>query len=705
MGPDRPAAHQRGSERPGQGVRHPHSGAGSQGGHPVRRERAEAPAGPGALLRPEGRGLPQAHLWPGPQDDRAHPRGHPRPGGEGRGGGRHLHGPRRADRAVRSHRGAVPRAPGGHREQRASCGRPGRLAHDRDDGGGLNERGPQVPRGRGRGHAVDAGARRAEGVVRDQRDHHHADDVVHRGGSREHLGEGAVPGSRREHPADQDDPVRQAAPQPVGHPGSRRSPARARRGSRRPLPADQDIVRAAASGSRGEPAYRQARRHQRAAGDRHQLRVERLPHRRGRGRGRSRPVGVRPRQLEPGLRRHRHPLRLPGAAQPARGRPVRRLLRGALDRRRPRRPAGEPAHRLPPRAGGAHPAVHDRDRVPGTPKGPGPELSHAGAEGGASPPAGPEASGTVNGLLTQSFMTALVAGGIVAAVPLMFTALGESVSERAGVLNIGLEGMMLLGAYLGFLGAYELHSEWLGFGAGIAGGLAGAIVMALLSVTMGLDQIVVGIAITLAGEGITSVLQQAQFKGRFPGLGNPATVAIPGLSRIPVLGHSLFDQPLLVYLGIGLLALVAWVFRATSWGLNLRAAGEKPEALDAAGVSVLAVRTYAVLTTGALAGLGGAYLAIVGANTFTPFMTQGQGFIAIVIAMLARGKPLWVGVSSFVFGICLSIGTALQLTSINISSDVINMLPYIAIMAALILFARGSYLPPALSLPYIRGGK
>jgi general nucleoside transport system permease protein len=311
----------------------------------------------------------------------------------------------------------------------------------------------------------------------------------------------------------------------------------------------------------------------------------------------------------------------------------------------------------------------------------------------------------VNGLLTQSFLTALVAGGIVAAVPLMFTALGESVSERAGVLNIGLEGMMLLGAYLGFLGAHELHSEWLGFVAGVAGGLAGAIVMAVLSVGMGLDQIVVGIAITLAGEGITSVLQQAQFKGKFPGLGNPVTVAIPGLSRIPVLGHSVFDQPLLVYLGVGLLALVAWVFRATSWGLNLRAAGEKPEALDAAGISVLAVRTYAVLTTGALAGLGGAYLAIVGASTFTPFMTQGQGYIAIVIAMLARGKPLWVGVSSFVFGICLSIGTALQLTSINISSDLINMLPYIAIMAALVLFARGSYLPPALCLPYVRGGR
>jgi ABC-type uncharacterized transport system permease subunit len=311
----------------------------------------------------------------------------------------------------------------------------------------------------------------------------------------------------------------------------------------------------------------------------------------------------------------------------------------------------------------------------------------------------------VNGLLTQSFLTALVSGGIVAAIPLMFTALGESVSERAGVLNIGLEGMMLLGAYFGFLGAYELHSMWLGFLAGIAGGLAGAAVMAILSVSMGLDQIVVGIAITLAGEGITSVLQQAQFKGTSPGLGNAGTTPIPGLSSIPVLGHSMFDQPLLAYFGLVFLAAVWWVFRSTTWGLNLLAAGQKPEALDAAGVSVFAVRTYAVLTTGALAGLGGAYLAIVGAATFTPFMTQGQGFMAIVIAMLARGKPLWVGVSSFVFGICLSIDTALQLTSINISTDVINMLPFAAIMTALVLFARGSYLPPALCLPYVRGGK
>jgi general nucleoside transport system permease protein len=308
-------------------------------------------------------------------------------------------------------------------------------------------------------------------------------------------------------------------------------------------------------------------------------------------------------------------------------------------------------------------------------------------------------------LLTRTFLTALISGGLIAGVSLMFTALGETISERAGVLNIGLEGMMLVGAYIGFVGAYYGHSFWVGFAAGVAGGAFASLFMVVLCVRLGLDQIVVGIAITLAGEGITSVLQDTQFGSTYPRLGAPPTVAIPVLSDIPVLGKSVFDQPLIVYLGLAGVAAVSWIFRRTNAGLNLRAAGEKPEALDAAGVSVVATRSYAALCTGALAGLGGAYLSIVGAGTFTPFMTQGQGFMAIVIAMLARGKPLWVVMGSFLFGISLSVATALQLAGINISTDVVNLLPFIAIMVALVAFARRSYLPPALALPYVRGAR
>lgn len=287
----------------------------------------------------------------------------------------------------------------------------------------------------------------------------------------------------------------------------------------------------------------------------------------------------------------------------------------------------------------------------------------------------------------------------------MLTALGETISERAGVLNLGLEGMMLVGAYLGFIGAYYGHSSWLGFLLGALGGMVACSFMVVLCVWLGLNQIVVGIAITLAGEGITSVLQGAQFGTTYPRLGAVATVSIPVLHDIPVLGKSLFEQQLLVYLGVAFAAFLAWVFRATNVGLNLRAAGEKPEALDAAGVSVTATRTYAVLATGALAGVGGAFLSIVAAGVFTPFITQGQGWMAIVICMLARGKPVWVLVASLLFGISLSIATALQLAGISISTDVVNLLPFIAIMVALVLFGRRSYLPPALALPYVRGAR
>jgi len=235
--------------------------------------------------------------------------------------------------------------------------------------------------------------------------------------------------------------------------------------------------------------------------------------------------------------------------------------------------------------------------------------------------------------------------------------------------------------------------------------MVGGSIMLTFCVWLGLDQIVVGIAITLAGEGITSVLQGAEFGSSYPRLGAPTTTAIPLLDRIPVLGPSLFDQPLLVYLGFAFAVLLFWMFRSTNIGLNLRAAGEKPEALDAAGISVIATRSWAVLSTGALAGLGGAYLSIVGAGVFTPFMTQGQGYMAIVIAMLCRGRPLWIVIASLLFGISLSIATALQLAGINISNDLVTMLPFIAIILSLIAFGRRSYLPPALCIPYVRGAR
>jgi ABC-type uncharacterized transport system permease subunit len=306
-------------------------------------------------------------------------------------------------------------------------------------------------------------------------------------------------------------------------------------------------------------------------------------------------------------------------------------------------------------------------------------------------------------LFTETFLTALVAGGVLAAIPLLFAGLGEMVSEQAGVLNVGLEGMMLAGAYGGFVVALEAESTWLGLGAGmVVGGLV-SLVMVLLCVRMKLDQIVIGIGIVLVAEGITSLLFDARYAASRPRLPAASEWAVPGLSDLPVLGESIFTQHPIVYIGVAVVIAVHYVLRRTSAGLSLRAAGEKPAALDAAGVSVDRTRTWATLAAGLGGGLGGAYLSVIAAGTFTPFMTQGQGFIAIVIAMLARGTAPWTIVGSLLFGMSLSIATALQLIGVEISTDYVQMLPFIAVIVVLVLFARRSYLPSALALPYFRG--
>lgn len=306
-------------------------------------------------------------------------------------------------------------------------------------------------------------------------------------------------------------------------------------------------------------------------------------------------------------------------------------------------------------------------------------------------------------LLTETFLTALVAGAVLAAMPLLFASLGETISERAGVLNVGLEGMMLFGAYAAFVVALNTGSAWLGLAAGVVAGAITSALMVVFCVRLNLDQIVIGIAIVLFAEGATSLLHNAQYAESRPRLESAPELALPLLDEIPVLGESLFTQHPIVYIGVGLVLVVHWMLRKTSLGLSLRAAGERPEALDAAGVSVVGTRTAAVLATGALAGLGGGYLATIGAGTFTPFITQGAGFIAIVIAMLARGKAPWTIVFALLFGVSLSIATALQLAGIEISTDYVQMLPFVTVIAALILFGRRSVLPSALALPYVRG--
>ncbi|HTO80662.1 MAG TPA: ABC transporter permease [Methylomirabilota bacterium] len=308
-------------------------------------------------------------------------------------------------------------------------------------------------------------------------------------------------------------------------------------------------------------------------------------------------------------------------------------------------------------------------------------------------------------LLTEAFLGTLLFGAVTAGVPLMFAGLGEQISEKAGVLNIGIEGMMLFGAYTGFVAAYYTDSFWLGFLAGGVGGMVVALIMAILCIRLGLNQIVIGIALTVGAEGLTALLHYFQFSRTYPRLSQAPTIHLPLLSDIPVLGHAVFGHNPLVYLGVLLTVVLSWLFRRTNIGLNLEAAGSKPAALDAAGVSVLATRSCAVLATGFLAGVGGAYLANVGAGLFFPMMTNGAGFIGIVLAMLARGRPAWVLIGALAFGISLALTTALQVAGFNIPTDVVQMLPFAMVMLILVIFARHSMLPPALGLPYVRGDR
>jgi general nucleoside transport system permease protein len=309
----------------------------------------------------------------------------------------------------------------------------------------------------------------------------------------------------------------------------------------------------------------------------------------------------------------------------------------------------------------------------------------------------------VQALLTEPFLVSLLFGAVTAGLPLLLAGLGEQISEKAGVMNIGLEGMMLIGAYTGFLATYTTGSFWLGFLAGGVGGMCAALIVLFLCIRKGLNQIVIGIAITVGAQGLTALLHFVEFSRSYPRLSAAPVLALPVLSRIPVLGKGLFSHNPLVYIGLVLVAVLTWLFRSTYLGLSLEAAGNKPAALDAAGVDVVTTRSFAVLCTGFLAGVGGAYLANVGAGLFVPFITGGAGVIGIVLAMLARGRPLWVLIGAALFGASLAMTTALQVAGINVPTDVVQMLPFAVVMLVLVIFARNSMLPAALGLPYVRG--
>lgn len=247
------------------------------------------------------------------------------------------------------------------------------------------------------------------------------------------------------------------------------------------------------------------------------------------------------------------------------------------------------------------------------------------------------------------------------ATPLGFAALGECVSERAGVINIGLEGAIICGA-LGATVAAGAAGVGVGFVAAAAAGIAIAALFALFTVVMRADQIITGTAITLLALGLTGTLYDSVYGAGGVALTTPTigALAIPGLSSIPLVGRALFAQPAIAYLLYLLVPLVAWWMARTGSGLALRAVGERPEAAIAAGVRPRVLQFGAVLFAGAMAGLGGATLVLAQAGTFVEGMSSGRGFIAIAIVVLGRWRPLGIAAAALVFGAARSLETVFQ---------------------------------------------
>jgi len=271
------------------------------------------------------------------------------------------------------------------------------------------------------------------------------------------------------------------------------------------------------------------------------------------------------------------------------------------------------------------------------------------------------------------------------ATPLGLAALGETVTERSGVINIGLEGAMLCGALAAALGANALGSPWAGV---IAGGLAGAAVAAVFAAfAIGLlgDQIVVGTAITLAAIGVTGAVYRATFGVTGAAMTLPALrpVGVPVLESLPLVGAALFRQSPATYLLYGVAAGTWALFAKSQLGLAIRAAGEAPAAARAAGLSVGRLRLLATLFGGGMAGLAGASLVLAQAGTFAERMTAGRGFVAIAIVVLGRWQPIGVLVAALVFGAASALEYVFQAMGLKAPYQFFLMAPYVVSLLAL----------------------
>lgn len=293
-----------------------------------------------------------------------------------------------------------------------------------------------------------------------------------------------------------------------------------------------------------------------------------------------------------------------------------------------------------------------------------------------------------------AFTTALLASGVRLTVPILVTALGELVSERAGVINLGLEGMMISGSLAAFALAGLSGNLILGILGGVVAGTVMGMVMVLVAVRRRSNQLVTGFAITVFGLGITSFLY-AQYGETLPPIVTLPELRVPVLAALPIIGGGLFDQNVLAYASLGLTVVVALMLRRTRFGLQVLATGNDPAAAAAKGVRVGRVQTAATLFAAACAGLGGAAMSLGSVGNFGPNMTAGRGFVAIAVVILGRWKPSWTLLGALIFGLADSLQLRLQ-DLVRVPTDLLPGLPWVVVVGLLIVGSRWTHMPKAL---------
>jgi general nucleoside transport system permease protein len=288
--------------------------------------------------------------------------------------------------------------------------------------------------------------------------------------------------------------------------------------------------------------------------------------------------------------------------------------------------------------------------------------------------------------------------------PILLAALGETIVEQSGVLNVGIEGSMLSGAFFGLAAAYFSGSLAIGLLAAVAAATALNALLALLVVNLAVNQVVAGTALDILALGLTGVF----YRRLFGITGSALTVtpmrplALGPLAHIPVIGQALFNQNALVYLSFALVPLIAVIISRTRYGLCLRAAGERPEAADALGLNVYLIRWQALMIAGVLTGLAGAYLTTAYTDTFVEGISAGRGFVALAVVIVGRWNVWGVTAAAVLFGAAMALQFALQASGAALPYQLFLALPYLLTLIVLAALGGQAQAPSALGEPYVR---